>query len=282
MEEADCGRDSSAVQGTGQPPEPSPNASFKKDTENRGRGGCATDAPLKKDTIDLLRPNPCDTALKAAHRNGQIKTFTFAVTFWPPGAKRGKTLMRSTSVHTEFLHLFRRCEADVRAFIGAMIRDRHAREDLFQEVCRTLWEKFDTYDLDRPFGAWARGIAALKLLEARRKNARFPLLFPPETVAVILDAFDRSEESTSLHSEALRLCLEELPERSRAVLKSRYELGHACDRIAEDTGASVKAVHQTLSRLRRALGQCIERRISRDELSAPDPANPSLLPLRHE
>jgi len=170
------------------------------------------------------------------------------------------------STHSEFLRRFRQCEHDLRAFIGAMVRDVHAQEDLFQEVSRTLWERFEDYDLDLSFGAWARGIAAKKMLEARRRRARWPLVFPPEIIAAVLEAFDAADEGVPQHEAALRLCLEELPERSRTILALRYERRLPCERIAQETGSSLKAIHQTLSRLRRMLHACIERRIARDEL----------------
>ena len=106
------------------------------------------------------------------------------------------------STHSDFLHRFRQCEHDLRAFIGAMVRDIHAREDLFQDVSRTLWEKFEDYNLDYAFGAWARGIAARKMLEARRRNAKFPLIFPAETIAAILEAFDESDDLRDEHARA--------------------------------------------------------------------------------
>jgi RNA polymerase sigma-70 factor, ECF subfamily len=186
------------------------------------------------------------------------------------------------STHSDFLDLFRQCETDLRAFIGAVVRDAHGREDVFQEVSRTLWEKFEDYDLDRPFGAWARGIAARKILEARRLRARFPLVFPPESVAAILDAFDQSDDLTQLHAAALRLCLDELPPRSREILTFRYDRGFPCARIARETGCSLKAIHQVLCRLRKALSACIERRIARDELELVPPDNEPAIPAEYE
>ena len=177
------------------------------------------------------------------------------------------------SAHSDFLHLFQPSATDLRAFIGALIRDPHTREDVFQEVCRTLWEKFDSYDLDRPFGAWARGIATRKILESRRKSARFPLLFPPETVASVAEAFDQSCEETDFHEAALRRCLEELPPKSRGILTARYDEGRRCGVIARDSGMTLKAIHQTLCRLRRALRACIAGRVAREDFEpAPIPA----------
>ena len=59
-------------------------------------------------------------------------------------------------------------EGEIRAFIGSMLRDRTLCDDTFQEVALTLWEQADRYEASRPFGPWARGIAANKVLERRR------------------------------------------------------------------------------------------------------------------
>jgi DNA-directed RNA polymerase specialized sigma24 family protein len=56
------------------------------------------------------------------------------------------------------LKRFVRCETGLRAFVGAVVRDVHAREDPFQEIALTLWEHHARYDPSRPSGAWARGM----------------------------------------------------------------------------------------------------------------------------
>ena len=44
-----------------------------------------------------------------------------------------------------FLPLFLAAQPDLRAFIGAMVRDPAAREDVFQEVSMILWKSFQKY-----------------------------------------------------------------------------------------------------------------------------------------
>src|SRR3979409_340936 len=107
----------------------------------------------------------------------------------------------------EVLKLFLKHEADVKAFIGSLLLDGHLRDDAFQEVALTLWRQMDAYDWQRPFGAWARGIAARKILQLRDQNARFPVAFSPETIQAILDAFERTAEAASEKMNALRECL---------------------------------------------------------------------------
>ena len=74
----------------------------------------------------------------------------------------------------DFLKHFLRHQDDLRAFIGSIVRDRHACDDILQEVALVLWQKFDAYDPARSFGGWARGIAANKIMQSFAKAKRVP------------------------------------------------------------------------------------------------------------
>jgi len=166
------------------------------------------------------------------------------------------------SSHDEFLPLFLAHQGDLRAFIGALIRDAQTREDIFQNVALTLWESFDRYDRGRSFGAWARGVAARKVLHEHRTHARFPLIFPAEAIQTILEAYDRTEQPEAPRRAALRECMERLPARTREVLTLRYQDEISGEGIATRLGSTVDAVHQTLSRARTALADCIRQRLA--------------------
>ena len=163
---------------------------------------------------------------------------------------------------TEFLTHFLEHQVAVRAFIGSLVRDRHARDDLFQEVALTLWHEFGRYDRARPFGAWARGIAANKVLQRWHKDNRLPVPFPPDAIGALLDAYDRGEQTESLKADALEQCLEKLPEKSRQLLALRYERSLKLGEIAERLQTTMDAVHKALSRIRDRLQQCVERRLA--------------------
>ncbi|MCX5676504.1 MAG: sigma-70 family RNA polymerase sigma factor [Planctomycetota bacterium] len=163
-----------------------------------------------------------------------------------------------------FLRMLLAHEADLRAFIGSLVRDRHAREDVFQDVAMTLWQQADRYDPARPFGAWARGIAANKILQRRSADRRFPVAFSPETIQAVLQAFDRTEQVELPRREALAECIKQLPEAPRHLLQLRYEEGLHADQIAERVSRTLDAVYRALSRIRAALEECVRRRMATD------------------
>jgi RNA polymerase sigma-70 factor (ECF subfamily) len=163
----------------------------------------------------------------------------------------------------EFLKRFLTCQDDLRAVIGSMLRDRHLREDVFQDVAVVLWRKFDEYDPSRPFGAWARGIAVRKVLQTYDKSRRLPIAFAPETIDVLLRAFDEAEEpDRAAEEQALRRCVEKLPEKSRRLLELRYEKTLKLHEIAERIASTLDAVHKALSRMREALRRCVAREMA--------------------
>jgi RNA polymerase sigma-70 factor (ECF subfamily) len=161
----------------------------------------------------------------------------------------------------EFLRTFLRHEAEIRAFTRALVRDRHVRDDVFQEVTLVLWREFERYDPARPFAAWARGIAANKIMQQHDKQRRGPVVFSPEAIQSILDAYQRTEESAP-RSEALDECLEKLPDKSRRLLALRYEESLRPQEIAARAGGTVDGVYKALSRLRLQLEECIEKTLA--------------------
>ena len=161
-----------------------------------------------------------------------------------------------------FLGCFLKCQDDIRAFLGSIVRDRHACDDLLQEVALTLWQKFGEYDPARPFGAWARGIAAKKVLQSFEKSKKLPVVLSPETIEAILEAYNQTEpESGAMHS-ALETCLKQLPDRSRNLVSLRYEKTLKLGQIARAMESTLDAVHKALARIRGALRKCIEEQLA--------------------
>jgi RNA polymerase sigma-70 factor (ECF subfamily) len=161
-----------------------------------------------------------------------------------------------------FLKLLLRHEEEVKAFIGALVRDRHLRDEVFQETALTLWQKFDQYDPNLSFGAWARGIAARKVLQQRNRAGRAGVPFSTEAVEAVLAAYDRTEARDSPSIDALEECVGKLPERSRHLLALRYRESLKLADIARAVRSTEDAVHKALARIRAWLEECVKRRLT--------------------
>lgn len=163
-----------------------------------------------------------------------------------------------------YLKLLLAQETDLRAFVGSIIRDPHLREDVFQDVAVILWKKFAQYDPARPFGAWARGIAANRIKQALTARKRQPVCLEAETIDWLAQAEPVPDDAARAaeEAEALRQCLERLPPRARRLLALRYDQGLKLRELAEQVGKKLDAVHKALSRIRAGLRLCIERKLA--------------------
>jgi RNA polymerase sigma-70 factor, ECF subfamily len=177
--------------------------------------------------------------------------------FWKKKEER-KDVM---SDHHEFLTLFLKHQGELLAFIGSVVRDRSVRDDVFQETALVLWEEFGRYDRTRSFGAWARGIAAKKLIQRLDRGERWHHALPVEAIPSILAAFDRTEAPLDVRRDALERCLEKVPAKSRRLLALKYEKGFSLNQIAEQIGSTMDAVNKALSRIRLKLRECVERQL---------------------
>jgi RNA polymerase sigma-70 factor (ECF subfamily) len=166
------------------------------------------------------------------------------------------------SDQNEFLRLLLAAETDLRAFVRSVLRDSAAVDDVFQETALVLWQRFAEFDPARPFGAWARGVAAKKLLQRRDQESRFPRTLSPEAIQRVSEAFDRLESTSEVRrQDALEECLARLPEKSRELIQSRYGDERRPQQIAEETGRTIAAVYHMLSRVRSQLEDCIRQRL---------------------
>ncbi len=158
-----------------------------------------------------------------------------------------------------FLELFLAHQDDIRAVLGGLVRDRNACEDVFQDVSLTLWRTFDRYDPRRPFGAWARGIAVRKAFQYFDRVRRQGPTLAPEAAEAVLEVFNEIRDESVERRQALRICIEKLPGRSRRLLRLRYDEELKLKEVAARMSRKLDAVHKALSRIRDALRRCVER-----------------------
>ena len=165
-----------------------------------------------------------------------------------------------------FLALFLPEQGSVRAFIRSIVWDRAHCEDLFQEVALVLWRELDRYDPQRPFGAWARGVAAKTVLKSLRQAKRAPTALSGDAIQALEAAFNQlafedAERPASRQEDALRQCVERLPAKAQTLVRLRYQESLKVDEIATRVSGSPEAIQKALSRLREKLQKCVERRL---------------------
>jgi RNA polymerase sigma-70 factor (ECF subfamily) len=162
---------------------------------------------------------------------------------------------------------FQRDRLHLIAYIRALVGDADLTEDIFQEVSVIVLEKADDFEAGRDLQAWCRGIARNVILRERDKSRRFRVFEGDRLLDLVDAAFAESagqEPMESRHS-LLRACMQMLAAPSRELLKLRYDAGLSLRQVARKLDRTESAVQVGLSRLRKWLLECVERRASPGE-----------------
>ncbi len=149
------------------------------------------------------------------------------------------------------------------AYAWSIVHDTHVVEDIIQEVIvKALANKAKIKD-EGHLMAWAHTTTRNQSIDFLRKHKGRVVTLEDDTLELLHENM-RSRESagTSARKDALHLCIGTLPEKSRKVLKLRYQEDMRGAAVAERLNRTVDAVYQTLSRLHRQLKKCIESRLA--------------------
>ncbi len=161
-----------------------------------------------------------------------------------------------------FLSFYAEAERPLRAYLLASTGDLHEAEDLAQNVWRALWRKLDQYDERRSFRAWAMGMARMEALKWRQRMARSRLILSEEAVARLADTAEEVAGEVDARRIFLLDCLRELGDRAARVLHLKYYEGKKAREIAALLGGRTGAVEMLVTRARRQLRDCVERKVA--------------------
>ncbi len=174
--------------------------------------------------------------------------------------------MSDPNRYDEFVALLRRATGQILTYIHALLLDWDDAEDVFQETCIVLWQKFDTFRPGTNFLGWALRVAQNKAMNFQTTRARRRSLWSPAVqMALIAEVADRQGEPSGGGLATLNDCLERLGDADRALLQSCYGDGVPVRQLAEQMGRSPQSVHNSLRRIRFALLECVERRADRED-----------------
>ena len=139
---------------------------------------------------------------------------------------------------------------------------RRKFQEIFQEVSVVVLQKIDEFDAGRDLQAWCRGIARNLVLRERDRSRRLKIFENDAIVDLVDAAFEERapEDLVEAKRSLLRRCLGTLAGTSRELLDLRYQKGLSLREIAGQLDRKEGAIQVALSRVRKWLADCVQRR----------------------
>jgi len=167
-----------------------------------------------------------------------------------------------TENRKRLLALMTRHQRQIFAYIYALVPNRYDAEDLLQETCVVICEKFHEFEAGTDFVAWASQIAYWRVRYARQKFARSKVIFDQDIVDAIAQTAGSMATELDDRHVALSDCLHRLPARDRELLLVRYEPDGGVEEAARRSGRTVQTAYKALARLRKLLLDCVSTRLA--------------------
>jgi RNA polymerase sigma-70 factor (ECF subfamily) len=150
-------------------------------------------------------------------------------------------------------------------FVTAIVRDPHLADDVFQDVTLLAMRRAGRIrDLEHLL-LWARKAARYKALEVLRARGRGCLPLDEDVLDALEAEWDAAgpdprTDGADEQVDDLRACVQRLSPRARRILHLRYGEGLSGSQLAETLAIGVASVYVALSRIHRALRECVARR----------------------
>ena len=150
-------------------------------------------------------------------------------------------------------------------YIRTAVHNHVTVDDIWQDTMLTAWRRWDDYDREKPFGAWLRGIAAKNILAWHRKHSRDHLWCDEAALEYLNQTIGEfqslSGDTFQEKLNALRDCIEALPNRYQEAIRMRYEEELKPAEIATTQSVNTETIKKQIQRAKSMLFECINRKI---------------------
>lgn len=165
-----------------------------------------------------------------------------------------------------FVRLLREHDRQLAIYVHSIVPSWADADDIVQETSIRLWEQFDRFEPGSNFGAWSCTVARYLVMAHREKAGRDRLYFSPEVIDRIAKEVDRSDLTSDIRMEELPKCISELSETNRQLLALCYENDLQIKEVAQVLKRTANATYLAVSRVRRWLHDCVQRRLRQKQL----------------
>lgn len=136
-------------------------------------------------------------------------------------------------------------------------------DDILQNTLSILWKKFDRFDPETDFVAYANAIAKYEIMNYFRKSKKNQKLHFDETLHKIIE--EESESTSHLFNQrrdAMKECFKEFTAKDKQLIKMRYEQDLSFSKIGKRLCISSPAALKKISNIHSRLIRCIRLRLA--------------------
>lgn len=153
-------------------------------------------------------------------------------------------------------------QPSVLSFICSVVPRFHDAQDILQQVAVEVARGFDRYDPERPFVAWAIGIAKNMVGRHYRNQTTGVCIFSELSLERLAEQHVSNHPRQNRMLEALEDCVATLDTRAVELLQLKYTESLTSEAIAQKMQTESGTVRSALRRIRVRLQDCIERRVA--------------------
>ena len=153
-----------------------------------------------------------------------------------------------------------RDRAKLLAYIGAIVRDTHVAEDVFQEVSMLAIEKQSQIKDEQILLPWLRVAARYRSLKAIEKRGKRPALMDTQMLDLLEPHWQAVDPLIMQETNrALEDCVNKLAPQSRKLIELRYGVALSVRDIANQLGRKTDTLYKHVTRIHAALQRCMKQ-----------------------
>lgn len=169
---------------------------------------------------------------------------------------------REYDVHSEaVVRLFSQHQRWLYGYLVSLLGNSNDAEDVMQEVSVVLWKDQHRFELGTNFAAWLSVIAYHQVQKFWRNKKRDQIFLSPhivEQLAELPEDFELMENRRRVLSD----CVSQLRDPDRILVRKFYgERKTTLKKLAEELGRPPGTVYKAMNRVRRALFDCVDRKL---------------------
>lgn len=172
--------------------------------------------------------------------------------------------MEYVDARKKFDEQFIRSQRHVFRYIAALVPNRDHTEEIFQDTCLKILEKWEEFDPQRPMVPWACGIAQNMVRKFFERHRRRGLLLSDTLIAAVAETQYRMADEVDRRLEKLPDCMSQLGAEQQLLLEQCYAEWGSVRAVALAKKIDPNTLYKRLERIRRSLFDCIERALTKE------------------